>query len=61
MTPKQVLDAWFTYGEDAAIADAPDGAWQSATELAAFGERAGSDEERDWRALDPRRHGEDPA
>ncbi|WP_158747311.1 hypothetical protein [Acidisphaera sp. L21] len=54
MSSRAVLDAWFAFGEDAEITDNPQGAWRSATELAEFGERPGSEEDRDWRALDPR-------
>ena len=59
LTAREVLDAWFAFGEDAEIVDAPQGAWRSANELASFGERPASEEDRDWRALDPRRHGGD--
>ena len=55
LSPRQVLDAWFAWGEDAEISDNPQGAWRSATELADWSERAASEEDRDWRALDPRR------
>ncbi len=55
LTGHDVLNAWFTFGEDAEIADPPDGAWRSATELAEFADRPAHDEERDWRTLDPRR------
>jgi hypothetical protein len=58
MTAKDVLEAWFAYGEDAEVVDAGDGGWRSATELGDFADRAGGAEERDWRALDPRRTGE---
>lgn len=54
MDTKQVLDAWFAFGEDAEVVDGGDGAWRSATELSDFVARAGSAEERNWRALDPR-------
>ena len=50
-----MLNAWFTFGEDAEIADQPEGAWKSATELADFADRPANGEDRDWRALDPRR------
>ena len=59
LSAREVLDAWFAFGEDAEIVDNPQGAWRSAAELAAFGERPASEEERDWRALDPRRAEED--
>jgi hypothetical protein len=56
---REVLDAWFAFGEDAEISDQPQGAWRSATELADFAERPATEEDRDWRALDPRLHGDD--
>ncbi len=59
LTGREVLNAWFTFGEDAEIADQPEGAWKSATELADFAERPAKDEDRDWRALDPRREDAD--
>ena len=60
-SPKDVLDAWFAFGEDAHVADAGESGWRSANELGAFADRAAGEEERDWRALDPRRIGEDEA
>ena len=59
LTGHDVLSAWFTFGEDAEVVDQPEGAWRSATELADFAERPGSPQDRDWRALDPRRDAED--
>ena len=50
-----VLELWFLYGEDVEVVDAGETAWQSGTELSDFADRPASDEERDWRALDPRR------
>ena len=64
MSTKDVLDAWFAYGEDAEVLDADgrdkaaDG-WRSGTELSDFVDRPAGAEERDWRALDPRRIGDD--
>lgn len=55
MDAKQVLDTWFAFGEDVEVLDAGDGAWRSANELSDFVARVGSREERNWRALDPRR------
>jgi hypothetical protein len=52
---RQVLDAWFAWGEDAEVVDAGEAGWRSATELSDFVARSASAEERDWRALDPRR------
>ena len=59
LAARQVLDAWFAFGEDAEVADNPQGAWRSGTELKEFAERPSSEEERDWRALDPRTDHED--
>ena len=59
LAARQVLDAWFAFGEDAEVADNPQGAWRSATELKEFAARPASEEERDWRALDPRTEPED--
>ncbi len=55
---KDVLEAWFAFGEDAEIVDGGEGAWRSGAELGDFADRQGSAEERDWRALDPRRIGD---
>jgi len=57
-TPREVLDAWFAFGEDAHVLDAGDATWRSASELSDFAERPASEEDRDWRALDPR--GQEP-
>ncbi len=55
MSPEQVRDAWFAFGEDAEVLGAQDGAWTSASELAAFvATRCRDGEERNWRVLDPR-------
>ncbi len=53
-TGRQVLAAWFAYGENAEVVDAGEAGWQSSTELSDFADRPASDEDRDWRALDPR-------
>lgn len=55
--PEEVLAAWFAFGEDA-IVDGEAG-WRSASEIRDFAATPASAEERNWRALDPRRHGED--
>ena len=54
-TPGDVLDAWRTFGEDVEVLDAGDDGWRSLTELSDFADRPASTEDRDWRALDPRR------
>ncbi len=59
MSPKQILETWFAYGEDAEVIDAGDAAWRSANELGDFVDQPAGAEECDWRALDPRRIGED--
>lgn len=55
---REVLEAWFAFGEDVEVVDAGESGWRSGTELADFADRPASADERDWRALDPRR---DPA
>ena len=51
---QEVIDLWRSFGEDAYVVDAGEGAWRVEPELAAFAaERAGG-EDRNWRALDPR-------
>jgi hypothetical protein len=60
MSGEEVLEAWFAYGEDAEVTGAGDSAWKSATELRVFADtRATDTEERNWRAIDPRREEED--
>lgn len=56
---REVLDTWFAFGEDAEVIDAGDEGWRSGAELSDFVERPASAEERDWRALDPRRDEDD--
>jgi hypothetical protein len=53
-----VLEAWFAWGEDAEVVDAGEQGWHSRAELHDFAARPAAVEERDWRALDPRRHDE---
>ena len=59
MNTKDVLEAWFAWGEDAEVVDAAEGGWRSATELGDFADRPAGAEECDWRAIDPRRLGDD--
>jgi hypothetical protein len=54
-TPGDVLDAWRAFGEDAEVLDAGDDGWRSDTELSDFADRPANAEDRNWRALDPRR------
>ena len=56
---RDVLDAWFAFGEDAEVLDAGDDAWRSGTELSDFADRPANAEDRDWRSLDPRRDPDD--
>ena len=56
MRPDDVIAAWFAFGEDAEVMGATAEAWRSAAELSDFAARpARNAEERNWRALDPRR------
>jgi hypothetical protein len=57
--PHELLQAWFAWGEDAEVVDAGASGWRSANELAEFAGHPADPEERDWRALDPRRAGEE--
>ncbi len=59
MEPKAVLDAWFAFGEDATVPAAGEQGWRSATELHDFAARRAKPLDRDWRALDPRLHGDE--
>ena len=58
LTTKEVLEAWFAFGEDAEVVDAAEAGWRSANEIGDFVDTPGGAEERDWRALDPRRDDE---
>ena len=55
---RAALDTWFAFGEDAEVRGADgglaEGGWSSGAELSDFADRPGTDEDRDWRALDPR-------
>lgn len=51
---REVLAAWFAFGENAEVVEAGEAGWQSGSELSEFAARAAGEEERDWRALDPR-------
>ena len=59
MSTKDILEAWFAFGEDALVVDAEVGGWRSASELGDFVDIRAGNEERDWRALDPRRDDSD--
>lgn len=52
---REVLAAWFAFGEDAEVIEAGEDGWRSANELDEFASRSGTEIERDWRSLDPRR------
>jgi hypothetical protein len=52
---REVLDAWFAWGEDAEVVDAGEQGWRSSSELHDFAARSAGAEDRDWRGLDPRR------
>jgi hypothetical protein len=55
LSAREVLDAWFAWGEDVEVVDAPEAGWRSANELAGFADQPAAEPERDWRSLDPRR------
>lgn len=52
---RDVLESWFSFGENAEVVDAGDDGWKSSTELDDFASNPATPMERDWRALDPRR------
>ncbi|AQS87203.1 hypothetical protein [Neoasaia chiangmaiensis] len=58
-TGRDVLEAWFAFGEDAVVVDADDDGWKSANELDDFAASPATPMERDWRAIDPRKLVED--
>jgi hypothetical protein len=60
MAADAVIAAWFAFGEDAEVVGGDGHAWRSAAELADFAARPARDaEDRNWRALDPRRDADD--
>lgn len=59
MNAKDVMEAWLAWGEDAEVVDAAETGWRSAAELGTFADHPAGEEDRDWRALDPRRIDED--
>ena len=62
MTASDVVQAWFAFGEDAEVLGGAEEAWRSAAELHDFaGRPPGDAEERNWRALDPRRDADEEA
>ena len=55
LSAREVLEAWFAFGENAEVVDAGESGWHSGTELSDFADRPANAEDRNWRALDPRR------
>ena len=60
LSSREVLDAWFAFGEDAEVTEAGDQGWRSGSELADFADTPATAEDRDWRSLDPRRGNDEP-
>ena len=54
LTGREVIDAWFAFGEDAEVVDAGEGGWKSGPEIALFADNPADRHDRNWRALDPR-------
>lgn len=52
---REVLESWFSFGENAEVSDAGDDGWKSGSELDDFVSSPATPMERDWRSLDPRR------
>lgn len=59
LSAADILKAWFSFGEDAEVLEAGDQGWRSANELDDFAAHAATPMERDWRAFDPRRSGDE--
>lgn len=66
LSSRDVVEAWFQFGEDAEVVelragapaelvDEEHGGWSSEGTVAFFAEEPAEAEERNWRALDPRR------
>ncbi len=54
LSEREVLEAWFAFGEDAEVMEAGEEGWRSATEAAVFAREPAEAEARNWRAIDPR-------
>ena len=54
LTGREVIDAWFAFGEDAEVVDAGESGWKSGPEIALFADNPANRHDRNWRALDPR-------
>jgi hypothetical protein len=54
-----VLEAWLAFGEDAEVVDAGEAGFRSAAEIGDFADNPAAADDRNWRALDPRRHQEE--
>jgi len=54
-TPAEIVAAWMEFGEDAIVADAGEGDFKSAPEVGNWAKLRAEAEDRNWRALDPRR------
>ncbi|MCE0742536.1 hypothetical protein LWC05_01315 [Acetobacter sicerae] len=52
---RDTLEAWFSFGENAEVLGTDD-PWVSSGELNDFIDSPATEEERDWRLLDPRRY-----
>jgi hypothetical protein len=62
MDGRAVLAAWLAYGEDAEVIAEPLGTvWTSRPEVQILADHPADEDERDWRALDPRRYASDEA
>lgn len=54
-TDREVLESWFSFGENAEIPDSGDDGWKANPELDDFVSTPATPMERDWRSIDPRR------
>jgi len=55
LSAPEILANWMAFGEDAVVTDANEGGFLSAPEIGNWAKFKADAEERNWRALDPRR------
>jgi len=55
LSAAEILANWMAFGEDAVVTDAGEGGFLSASEIGNWAKFKADAEERNWRALDPRR------
>lgn len=54
-TDREVLESWFSFGENAEVPESGDEGWKANPDLDEFVSTPATPMERDWRSIDPRR------